>query len=256
MVKQNPGDHERFEELKADQALFGLSEEEQAELLELSRMFPDEELDDLDRTAATTYSTIRESKRHSIPDELRKALKDQARKYVGSNVPRPSPRADKGAWRNWLPWLITAASLAGVVAALFVDRTPQLTAAQLRAKLVADANDLVEVSWIPGSTPIEGAAGDVVWSETRQEGYMRFRNLPVNLPTKEQYQLWIFAENQSAETPIDGGVFDITSQQETVVPIEAKLNADNVYMFAVTMEKPGGVVVSSRERLPLLAKVE
>jgi len=27
-------------------------------------------------------------------------------------------------------------------------------------------------------------------------------------------------------------------------------------MFAITIEKPGGVVVSSRKRLPLLAKVE
>ena len=85
---------------------------------------------------------------------------------------------------------------------------------------------------------------------------MRFENLPVNDPTKEQYQLWIFAKNQSEETPIDGGVFDISSDGEVVIPIRPKLKAEDVYLFAVTVEQPGGVVVSSRERLPLLASVD
>ncbi len=43
---------------------------------------------------------------------------------------------------------------------------------------------------------------------------------------------------------------------EVVVPIAAKLDVARPYMFAITIEKPGGVVVSSRKRLPLLAKVE
>ncbi len=85
---------------------------------------------------------------------------------------------------------------------------------------------------------------------------MRFRGLPVNTPSKEQYQLWIFDRNQSDQTPIDGGVFDITSTEEVIIPINAKLYVQDAYMFAVTIEKPGGVVVSSRERLPLLAQVE
>lgn len=83
---------------------------------------------------------------------------------------------------------------------------------------------------------------------------MRFRSLAVNDPTKEQYQLWIFDKNQSEATPIDGGVFDIT-ESDAVVPIDAKLRVNDAYLFAVTIEKPGGVVVSSRERLPLLATV-
>ena len=255
-MKNNSADHDRFEQLKADQALFGLSEEEQSELTELSRMFPEEELDDLDRTVATAYSLIRETEGQSIPDRLRRTLKNQARNYVAGDAARPSLRTEASTWRTWVPWLITAASLAGIAASFLIDPTPQQTTAQMREDLVASAADLVEVNWSPGTTPIEGAAGDVVWSESLQEGYMRFRNLPANVPTKEQYQLWIFAANQSAETPIDGGVFDITSARETVVPIEAKLRANDVYMFAVTVEKPGGVVVSGRERLPLLAKVE
>lgn len=84
---------------------------------------------------------------------------------------------------------------------------------------------------------------------------MRFRNLPVNDPTKEQYQLWIFDKNQNEATPIDGGVFDIASTDQAIIPIVSKLVAKDVYLFAITIEKPGGVVVSSRERLPLIAQV-
>jgi hypothetical protein len=55
---------------------------------------------------------------------------------------------------------------------------------------------------------------------------------------------------------LDGGVFDIPTTGEVIVPINAKLQVREPFMFAITIEKPGGVVVSSRERLPLLAKVE
>jgi anti-sigma-K factor RskA len=135
-----------------------------------------------------------------------------------------------------------------------VGRRPDL--AQLRSELISSNEGIVQAKWSPGPTPSEGATGDVVWSATQQKGFMRFRGLPVNTPTREQYQLWIFAKNQSDKTPIDGGVFDITSTSETIVPINAKLLVEDAYMFAVTIEKPGGVVVSSRKRLPLLAKVD
>ena len=39
------------------------------------------------------------------------------------------------------------------------------------------------------------------------------------------------------------------------VPIDARLPIGKPTLFAITVEKPGGVVVSKRERLPLLAKV-
>ena len=39
------------------------------------------------------------------------------------------------------------------------------------------------------------------------------------------------------------------------MPITAKLAVHTPTLFAVTLEKPGGVVVSSRKRLVLAAKV-
>ena len=85
---------------------------------------------------------------------------------------------------------------------------------------------------------------------------MRFRGLAANDPAVEQYQLWIFDAERDEARPVDGGVFDVPStDSDTIVPIDAKLPVSRATLFAVTIEQPGGVVVSSRERLPLLAQV-
>ena len=81
---------------------------------------------------------------------------------------------------------------------------------------------------------------------------MRFVGLAPNDPTVEQYQLWIFDRAQPEATPIDGGVFDVVAD-EAVVAIDAKLPVVEPYLFAVTVERPGGVVVSDRSRLTALA---
>jgi len=116
---------------------------------------------------------------------------------------------------------------------------------------------VLQRNWAPAGDAVgREVRGDVVWDARTQTGYMRFVGLRRNDPATEQYQLWIFDKNQSDKTPIDGGVFDIASTEEVIVPINAKLQVQEPFMFAVTIEKPGGVVMSSRERLPLLAKVE
>ena len=53
--------------------------------------------------------------------------------------------------------------------------------------------------------------------------------------------------------PVDGGVFDVNSNGEVVVAITPKLRVNDLGMFAVTVEKPGGVVVSKRERIVVTA---
>ena len=49
-------------------------------------------------------------------------------------------------------------------------------------------------------------------------------------------------------------VFDVSSTGEVIVPIAAKLRVDDATLFAVTIERPGGVVVSKRERIVVTAK--
>jgi len=133
---------------------------------------------------------------------------------------------------------------------------PQLTAAQQRDQLLATATDAFQWTWTATGDPAaQGARGDVVWSNSRQQGSMRFRGLAKNDSNREQYQLWIFDKNRPEATPVDGGVFDIASDVgEVIVPIDPKIRVTDAIMFAVTIERPGGVVVSLRERIPVLAK--
>jgi hypothetical protein len=132
--------------------------------------------------------------------------------------------------------------------------TPTLSPSQARAELLATANDVTTLAWTATTDEAaKGASGDVVWSASKQQGFMRFAGLAANDPTKLQYQLWIFDKNRDQAFPVDGGVFDVTPNGEVIVPITAKLHVDEPVLFAVTVEKPGGVVVSKRERIVVTA---
>ena len=115
--------------------------------------------------------------------------------------------------------------------------------------------DAVTAEWTATKDPAgKGASGDVVWSPAEQMGFMRFRGLAVNDRKLTQYQLWIFDKNQDQKTPVDGGVFDVDpTTGDVLVPIMAKLRVVEPTLFAVTIEKPGGVVVSKRERIVVTA---
>jgi len=121
--------------------------------------------------------------------------------------------------------------------------------------LLASATDIRRANIGPGKETYK-PSGDIVWSDAKQQGYIRLTGLPKNDPSAAQYQLWIFDENQNPKTPIDGGVFDVTADGEVIIPVNAKLKVRNPSLFAITVEKPGGVVVSLQERVAALAKVE
>ena len=132
-----------------------------------------------------------------------------------------------------------------------------LTPTEMREEMMSATAGMVKANWQPGNMKeLKQIAGDVVWSDEKQAGYMRLRGLPINDAAKETYQLWIFDKNQDKATPIDGGTFDVSSDGEVVISINAKLKAKGPEMFAITIEKAGGVVVSKREKIAALAKVE
>ena len=133
-----------------------------------------------------------------------------------------------------------------------------------RLALVQSESGTQTVGWtVPaGADPVaQGVSGDVVWNNRTQRGFLRFKGLAQNDPSKEQYQLWIFDSGRNDPEPIDGGVFDITQAErdaatgDYLVPINAKLMVRQPAAFAVTVEKPGGVVVTKKERLVVLAPV-
>ncbi len=181
----------------------------------------------------------------------------------------------------WLPWAAAAACLALAVGSVVASRVPRATLAvtvdpaamiplpsaappeppatlaSKRARLLAEAKDVVRTTWAATTDPAgKGESGEVVWSNERQEGYMTFRAVAANDPKQAQYQLWIFDGERDERFPVDGGVFDVDpSSGEVVVPIVTRLPVRRPTLFAVTVEQPGGVVVSKRERIVVAAKV-
>ena len=167
------------------------------------------------------------------------------------------PRA-RTSWLAYGGWAAAAVFFL-VSAALFrASHGPSIPLANERARLMAQP-DTAQASF--AALKDEAAAqaqGDLVWSTREQRGFMRFRGLAANPHDKWVYQLWIFDEAQDDRFPVDGGVFDIEAGQGTadvLVPIQAKIKVSRPTQFVVTVEKPGGVVVSKRERVALLAKI-
>jgi len=178
---------------------------------------------------------------------------------------RPIARRDPVRWVGWLAaaaclvlaalgWLTADRARRELAARPEVPAKPSLTDERNR---LAGAPGTLRVEWTKTDDPAgRSVSGDVVWNAAEQRGFMRFRGLAPNDATANQYQLWIFDKTRDERYPIDGGVFDVgVNGEDVIVPIAAKLHVDAPTLFAVTLERPGGVVVSSRERLVTAARV-
>jgi hypothetical protein len=289
----SPENDPRLLELLAGKVLGDLDEAEQLELEQLTSSSNEAfsleletrwELEtwELEKTAAAVQLALAGSHGEEMPASVLQQIRQVASKHVASNLsevassqdeatrPRLDTRSPSLATsasastsrftvREMVAWLACAAAILVCIGLLRRgDTTPAVaSASELREKLLREnAEDLLTVEWAAGTTPFDNdVAGDVVWHNDSQIGFMRFVGLPVNDVTVEQYQLWIIDPGRDDE-PIDGGVFDSNSSGEIVVPILAKLNVVSPQAFAITIEKPGGVVVSTQERLPLLAAVQ
>ena len=127
------------------------------------------------------------------------------------------------------------------------------TPAEERAALLAKSDSLKVTFGATKDPAAAGVTGDVVWDPDTQRGFMHFVGLAPNDPALRQYQLWIFDGGRDKRYPVDGGVFDVPADAtEVVIPIHAALPVLSAKAFAVTIEKPGGVVVSGREHVVAL----
>lgn len=175
-------------------------------------------------------------------------------------VAMQTPRSGR-SWTTWGGWLAAAALLAIVVRSPQGSSIPEAPAvlnpvAALRDSLLADST-LLRRSWtVTTDSTATSATGEVIWDARTQRGVMRFAGLAPNDRARWQYQLWIFDKARDERYPVDGGVFDIPANGgEVLVPIRARLPVGDAVLFAVTVEKAGGVVVSTRERIAVLAKI-
>jgi anti-sigma-K factor RskA len=258
----------RAQELAAGWVLGDLSE---AELLEVNSYDSSDFKKMVERTeeaASRAWLTFQEFQpSEAMPAALSERIRATSRGFllqpsiVGDVVHPSVTLATQGrlvSVRESLAWLCAAAAIALTLCVVLPSNSKQImTDSQQRETLIATADDLTRVRW-SSTDPAKADGkdlGEVVWSNRQQKGFMTIRGLPKNDPSKEQYQLWIIDPSRDDE-PIDGGVFDISADAESVIPINAKLEVGNPKVFAVTVEKPGGVVVSDQKRLPLIAKVD
>jgi hypothetical protein len=127
------------------------------------------------------------------------------------------------------------------------------TLAERRDALLAQADSLKITLAATKDPAAAGVTGDVVWDAKTQKGYLHFVGLASNDPKVHQYQIWIFDAERDKRYPIDGGVFDVPADaNDIVIPIHAALQVLKPAAFAVTVEKPGGVVVSARDHVVVL----
>ncbi len=234
---------DRLLDLLAARATEGLSPEDSLALEAL--LAAQDEIDAEDFNLAAAHADVALQALLGDEEPLPEMLR--ARIFVASVEHLPAPGKAKSGlldWRN-LGWLAAAAMLVLALWAPWSRESAPPSLAAERDALITEASDLIQVAWAPSAVEgYTGVEGDVVWSPSRQTGYMRFRGLPENRPTAEQYQLWIVDPSRDTH-PIDGGVFNVPADRgEVIVPIDAKLAVVDARAFAVTLEKPGGVVVS------------
>ncbi len=253
-------------ELLTDRALFGLNDSEAAELRALLREHP--EVDDwaLDRAAASLFAGLQGMAQETPPASVRATLERAAADWTGGtrrddlepirieSAGDRAPASRQGGVGARLAWVAAAAGLLLAVIAWWPRAALRDEPAQDLVASLSGRPDVIRLAWAPGPDETGlGASGEVVWSDEAQQGYMEFKGLPSLDRSRWQYQLWI-VDPERDERPVDGGVFDIPEAGGVVrVPIDAKLRVDKPAAFVVTVEQPGGVVVSSQERVALIA---
>lgn len=284
MSSNTPLNADQVQELLALRATEGLSAEDASAcerlLTEDPALAEDAEQYELAAAAAHLAMAGESSRAEALPAALRDRLLAEAKTRLGSaGAPSlklaPAPAADTPASAkapsasrsplfslSAIGWYAAAAA---AVTLMFViaSRAPQdrpVSPTQAYNTL-AKAPGTVAAQWqfndADGDIRFSDAAGEVIFNAAEQAGYMKLTGLPVNDPTQEQYQLWIVDASRAGETTdrIDGGVFDVNADGEVIIPITAAVTAQQPVVFAITVEKPGGVVVS-KGPLQVVAAVE
>ena len=240
-------DDDRLLDLLADRAVFGLDGPEERELAALLRDHPAGDAEAFERIAAAVAVATGPSA--VLPDTLRDRILAAVRRSGGRAEPAP---------RRLGPRLAAAAALATAACLLLLlgrrDERPAPpaversvaaakvapTPAAQREELLATVQDAVRLDCAAAADAAgeRRAFGDVVWSPSRQRGFLRISGLPPNPPAESRYRVWIIDGDRG--TPVSGGVFDVAAAEgQVVVPILPRGFVQAPTMFAVTVEQPG-----------------
>jgi anti-sigma-K factor RskA len=255
-------------DLLEKRAVYGLTEVERRQLDELGG---GEDLS-LEFTAAA-IGLAGLGDLEELPENLRARIMAEAKEHFADrpSTVRQVEFSRPSVW-SWLGWAVAAVAIAALIFNIWWTRptTPQvagpgptstptperITPEQRRQQLITASTDLARANIGGGNLSEIKPTGDVVWSDTKQTGFVRIAGLPKNDPQKQTYQLWIFDESQDPKTPVSGGTFNVAADGEIVVPIDPSLKVRNPKAFAISIEKPGGVMVTDQKRIAALAKRE
>jgi hypothetical protein len=266
--------HDRTLDLLCERSLWGLDAREQRELDALATDSDIRAADDqFDAAVAALDCVFHADADEPLPEALRTRCAEAAASVLSpSPIPfraaaakaaaASRPAARTNSWAAGLGWFAAAAALvfAAVLWASRATPTASPAAPDYRAMMAAalERGGVVRSDWAsiaaanlaPAPHRLDHqTSGTIVWDDKGQQGWMTFAGLEKNDPSKFQYQLWIFDAKRGGleQHPVDGGVFDVTEDGEVILPIDAKLPVDRPFLFAVTVEPPGGSVVSDRD---------
>jgi anti-sigma-K factor RskA len=252
-------------ELLALRSTEGLSHAESRQATRLMTSHPDLDAEQFERAAAVLHLAML-GPEAPMPRALAGRLIVAGERFVGTELGpgRPARSLRSRASRLMASgWWAAAAVLAIAVIGWWPEmrqsrrNTPQstTTSSPTLDSLLAEPGTVLLTWSATEDAAATHASGEVVWNNNRQAGFMRFSGLEANDPDDHQYQLWIFDRTRDERYPVDGGVFDIAADAtEVIVPIDPRVPVGEPYLFAITVEPPGGVVVSTRQRIALLAQ--
>lgn len=275
--------HPHRDELLAGFVLCDLSE---AELSQLDASDA-REISEFDVTAALLAAELavnhEQTNEQTLPPELITRTKaavrglssntDSSHALESASTPSTPASSPVEPKKHPIPWMaasgwLTAAACILVAVNLVQFRgqqglSPTQSASEQLASLLSNPTTQT-ADWTPWVPILDGDTGDpmpyasvvsgrVVWNQELQQGFMVFAGMPQNTAASEQFQLWIVDSAQSY--PVDGGVFDISADGEVLVPIDPAIEIGNPIAFGITVEPPGGVVVSNRSKRVVAARL-
>lgn len=127
------------------------------------------------------------------------------------------------------------------------DKVQQAKYAEIDSRLQLLTNPEVKSVKLKGLPLMPQALATIYWNTNKKEVYINASQLQA-LAENEQYQLWAIVDGK----PVDAGVFATEEVQKGIVKMK---DAANVQAFAITIEKKGGSLAPTLDKMVLMGEV-
>ena len=234
-----------------------LSQQDREELNRLLDIFPEYTSDYFHKTTALAqvgFYLEDDFNNEALPQHIRKKTLYRLKKELGRStiLDHLNNFMRTLFYKPQYAWALTIVMAIGLSFSMIQFKNYESNFRYLPLKKIVmetTAKDLIQYPWHSRIDDLGPINGDIIWSDQGQKGFIKIAGLPMNDSNKNQYQIWIIDPLKYGQ-PVDGGIFDvIRTDKAIIIPINPKLPISKAVGFAITLEQPGGVVVSSE---PLL----